>query len=111
MRFGRSMSAAGLAAQPSASSPTWAMWAAIIAPLAIIVHVTACGSAVKTDPARILPVLKEAQRCCDGRCVGVYAGVPRDVACADVLQMESCLRGRRVDCPVKGQGAFWAAGI
>jgi hypothetical protein len=65
-----------------------------------------CGDSVETNPARILPVLKQAQRCCDGRCSGSYEGVSRGVACADVLQMESCLEGKRDQCPLKGHGAF-----
>lgn len=65
-----------------------------------------CGNSVETDPKRILPVLKQAQRCCDGRCSGFYEGISRDVACVDVWQMESCLKGRREDCPLRDHGAF-----
>ena len=65
-----------------------------------------CGGRVETDPERILPVLKQAQRCCDGRCSGLYGGISQGVACTDVSQMESCLKGNREDCPVKGHGVF-----
>jgi hypothetical protein len=65
-----------------------------------------CGPSVETSPSKILPVLKQAQRCCDGRCSGQYQGVSQNVACADVAQMESCLAGERAECPVKGEGAF-----
>jgi len=71
--------------------------------LAILVG---CGPSVETSPSKILPVLKQAQRCCDGRCSGLYQGVSQNVACADVVQMESCLAGERAECPVKGAGAF-----
>lgn len=72
----------------------------------MVVLLTGCGNSVETNPERILPVLKQAQRCCDGRCSGLYNGVSQGVACADVSQMELCLQGKREECPVKGEGAF-----
>jgi hypothetical protein len=65
-----------------------------------------CGDSVQTNPEQILPVLKEAQRCCDGQCSGIYEGVNQGVACTDVSQMESCLTGNHEQCPLKGNGAF-----
>jgi hypothetical protein len=65
-----------------------------------------CGPSVETSPERILPVLKQAQRCCDGRCSGPYEGISRGVACTDVQQLESCLAGNRDECPAKGYGSF-----
>lgn len=65
-----------------------------------------CGPSIETSPERILPVLKQAQRCCDSRCGGAYEGISQGVACADVIQLESCLSGNREQCPVKGYGSF-----
>ena len=80
---------------------------AFVVILLLAVSMTGCESKTETDPAKLLPVLKAAQRCCDGhRCAGPYAGVPESVACADVSQLEACIRGDREQCPMKGHGAF-----
>jgi hypothetical protein len=65
-----------------------------------------CGDDVETTPEKILPVLKQAQRCCDGQCSELYGVNDQEVACTDVSQMESCLMGNRDQCPLKGEGAF-----
>ena len=65
-----------------------------------------CGEHVQTDPSVLFPVLKQAQRCCDGRCEGMYSSIPENAACGDVAQLESCFSGNKDNCPVKGQGAF-----
>ena len=72
----------------------------------LVVTLIGCGPSVETSPERILPVLKQAQRCCDGRCSGPYEDISRGVACADVTQLESCLAGNRDQCPAKGYGSF-----
>ena len=72
-----------------------------------LIFIVGCGSNVETNPSKILPVLKQAQKCCDGqRCSGAYEYVPEYVACTDVSQLEACLQGNEEQCPVKGNGAF-----
>ena len=64
-------------------------------------------SKIVTDPARILPILKEAQSCCDGHgCKGNYETINKEASCKDVQQFESCLKGINEECPLKGYGAF-----
>lgn len=71
-----------------------------------LVTLIGCDPSVETRPERILPVLKQAQRCCDGQCSGPYKDISRGVACDDVTQLESCLAGNRDQCPAKGYGSF-----
>jgi hypothetical protein len=74
--------------------------------VASFVAMSGCGPDVETRPEKLLPVLREASRCCDGKCEGIYWGDEREVACSDVREIESCLSGDRTQCPVRGSGAF-----
>lgn len=73
----------------------------------LIIFISGCDSKITTEPSKILPVLKEAQRCCDGhKCVGPYLNISKEAACTDVTQFELCLQGVDAECPLKGYGAF-----
>ena len=73
----------------------------------LIIFIGGCDSKITTEPSKILPVLKEAQRCCDGhKCVGPYLDISKEAACTDVIQFELCLQGVDEECPLKGYGAF-----
>jgi len=73
----------------------------------LIIFISGCDSKITTEPSKILPVLKEAQRCCDGhKCTGPYLDISKEAACADVIQFELCLQGEEDQCPLKGYGAF-----
>ena len=66
-----------------------------------------CDSKIVTEPSKILPILKAAQRCCDGnQCKGAYDNISKSAACTDVRQFEKCLEGQEDECPSKGYGAF-----
>jgi len=72
-----------------------------------VIFFSGCDSKIVTEPSKILPVLKEAQRCCDGyQCKGAYADISKSAACTDTRQFEKCLEGEEDECPLKGYGAF-----
>ena len=71
-----------------------------------IMLLQSCGGGVQTDPKVILPVLREAQRCCDGHCEGIYSTIPETAACGDVFRLSQCLSGNKDECPMKGHGEF-----
>ena len=74
----------------------------------LVMLVSGCSdNKVETEPAKLVPVLLDAHKCClTGVCIGPYAGVGQYASCNDATEISRCLKGEEAFCPLKGLGAF-----